>query len=95
MKDKIIKIILEGIGEDVILHINEPITENNGVGEDWGNGYNQALAVLRAKAPEIAEEIIKEVVEEIERVNACFSSEEHRDGDYVVATIINSLTKEQ
>lgn len=40
--------------EKLVLHINEPKTENIGVlNEDWGNGYNQAVEELNNKIDQI------------------------------------------
>jgi len=59
MKEQIIKIIEQGIGEDKNESTNHIRNRNE------NNGYNQALADLRAKAPEIAQEILDSVVGEV------------------------------
>jgi hypothetical protein len=35
------KIAKDVIGEEVLLHIDEPRGDNIGVEENWGNGYNE------------------------------------------------------
>jgi hypothetical protein len=56
-------------------------------------GYNQALQDLRTKAPQLTEEIVRVVVGEIEKRQKSFSTEEFRDGNYVIEEIINLLKK--
>jgi hypothetical protein len=91
MKNKIIKIIEQGIGED---KIKAEIMSNQYLVE---SGYNQALADLRAKAPEIAQEILDSVVGEIESLKENFNIN-GRTVDIITVNmiknrIINHLTK--
>jgi hypothetical protein len=91
MKEQIIKIIEQGIGED---KIKAEIMSNQYLVE---SGYNQALADLRAKAPDIAQEILDSVVGEIESLKENFNIN-GRTVDIITVNmiknrIINHLTK--
>jgi hypothetical protein len=76
MKNKIEQIILKAIGEDSIEI------------EGFPNLANMPRRQLRAKAPEIAQEILDSVVGEIEKVSEFADS-----GDTLKQRIINHLTK--
>jgi hypothetical protein len=76
MKNKIEQIILKAIGEDSIEI------------EGFPNLANMPRRHLRAKAPEIAQEILDSVVGEIEKVSEFADS-----GDTLKQRIINHLTK--
>jgi hypothetical protein len=89
MKNKIEQIILKAIGMDKDTESEFKIgSENSTPRIIRDNGYNQALADLRAKAPEIAQEILDSVVGEIEKVSEFADS-----GDTLKQRIINHLTK--
>jgi hypothetical protein len=85
MKDKITKIILEGIGEDAKdprLDNKQyvPKTEIELIQISKAVARNQTLAELRAKAPDIAERIIEEVMKTvIARNGGLFRYKKQRD----------------
>ena len=113
MKDKIIKIILERIGEDAKdprLDNKQyvPKTEIELIQISKAVARNQTLAELRAKSPDLAEKIIKEVVGEMEkeisdlRAEHANTARHGNDPDSAYDRVesllwnyINSLTKEQ
>jgi len=82
MKQKIQKIIEEGIGEDK--------DTSAGFGAESSDfGYNQALEDLRAKCPEIAEKIVEGVVRELDKMEFMGNI----PSNMIRNIIINHLTK--
>ena len=63
MKNTIIKIIEQGIGKDGVTQLPDDV--GSLCETEYDRGRNQAKAELRAKAPEVAQEILDSVVENI------------------------------
>ena len=80
MKQQLIEIILRAVGEDKDYRINVPV---------FDDGCVRVLADLRTKAPEIVEQMLGEIRNEVQEVMA---KEPESNGRYNACTeIINSL----